>query len=272
MDLGKFGVWRGKTQWDADLAAEMEDLGFGALWIGGSPPGSLEDAERVLAATRQIPVATGIVNMWREDPVTAGRSYLRLADAYPDRLLLGIGVGHPESIDRYSRPLVKIGDYLDRLSELGVPPDRVILGALGPKALAVAAHRTGGAHPYLTTPRHTRMAREIMGEGPLLAPEQKVVIGESREEDRRVGRDMVRRYLSLSNYRNSLLREGWAEQSLSDGGEDRLIDELVLHGTVEEIAAGLTAHLVAGADHVCIQVLGQDAISSYRALAALLLK
>lgn len=268
MDLGKFGVWRGKAQWDEELAAEVENLGYGAIWIGGSPPGSLEDAERVLAGTHRISVATGIVNVWREDPVTVGRSYLRLADSFPDRFLLGIGVGHPESIDDYSRPLEKIDDYLKRLAELGVPSDRVVLAALGPRALAIASDRTAGAHPYLTTPRHTRMAREVMGEGALLASEQKVILGESRDESRRIGREMVRRYLGLANYRNSLLREGWPEESLNDGGEDRLIDELVLHGTIDEIATGLRAHLVAGADHVSIQALGPDASSTYRELAA----
>jgi probable F420-dependent oxidoreductase len=270
MDLGKFGVWLRRTEWEAGLAAELEGLGYGSLWIGGSPSGNLEDVERVLEATDHIPVATGIVNMWREDPAIVGPSFLRLNAAHPDRVLLGVGIGHPEATDEYTRPVDKIDEYLNRLTDEGVPMDRVVLAALGPRVLAVAASRTAGAHPYLTTPRHTRMARRVMGSASLLAPEQKVIVGLGEAESRRIAREMVGRYLGLVNYRHSLLREGWPEESLENGGDDRLIDELVLHGDVEGILDGLRAHLDGGADHVSIQAPRPDARMSYRELASAL--
>ncbi|MFQ5522861.1 MAG: TIGR03620 family F420-dependent LLM class oxidoreductase [Acidimicrobiia bacterium] len=270
IDLGRFGVWRRVGEIPAELAVAVEELGYGAIWVGGSPPGDLTAIEEVLQVTERIPVVTGIVNIWRDDAATAGRSYLRIEERYPDRFVLGIGVGHPEGIKDYRKPLVVVGDYIDRLRALGVPKDRLVLAALGPRALRLAAERTAGAHPYLTTPRHTEMARRVMGEGPLLAPEHKVILGDGDARER--GRRIVSRYLRLVNYRRNLLREGWKPADLDGGGSDQLVDALVLHGDAEKVAAGLRAHLDAGADHLGIQALGDDPLAEYRTLAGFLLR
>jgi len=270
IDLGSFGIWRRVGEITKEMASEAEDLGYGAIWVGGSPPGDLERVEEVLEATERIPVVTGIVNMWREDPATVAASHLRITERHPDRFLLGLGVGHPEATSEYSNPLDKINDYLDQVEAGGVPGGRILLAALGPKVLRIAAERTAGAHPYLTTPGHTRMAREVMGEGPLLAPEHKVLIGMDSETAVANGRETVRRYLRLDNYRRNLLREGWEQFDFEDGGSDRLVRALVLSGPAEEVAAGLRAHLESGANHVGIQVLGDDPGGAHRRLAEVL--
>jgi probable F420-dependent oxidoreductase len=166
--------------------------------------------------------------------------------------------------------MAKIDDYLTRLDRAEVPRDRLILAALGPQALRVAAERTAGAHPYLTTPAHTRFAREVIGRGPLLAPEHKVTLDSDPKHARETGRKVVSYYLDRVNYRNNLIRSDWTESDMADGGSDELIDALVLHGTPESVAAGLRAHLDAGADHVGVQVLGEDPMLSYRRLAEVL--
>ncbi|HEX5695244.1 MAG TPA: TIGR03620 family F420-dependent LLM class oxidoreductase, partial [Acidimicrobiia bacterium] len=207
---------------------------------------------------------------WREDAVTVAESYRRVSGRHPGRFLLGVGVGHREATQEYHQPYDKMVDYLDRLDAAAVPGEDVVLAALGPRALTLAAERTAGAHPYLTTPRHTDQARQLIGRDPLLAPEQKVVLETDATLARAIGRPVVSRYLSRVNYRNNLLREGWAESDFEAGGSDRLVDALVLHGTPEDIAAGLTAHLDAGADHVAIQVLGDDPLDGYRQLSEVL--
>jgi probable F420-dependent oxidoreductase len=253
-----------------ELAEQVEALGYGAIWLGGSPTGDLEAVEVVLDATERIPVATGIVNMWREDAATVAESYRRVSGRHAGRFLLGVGVGHREATQEYHKPYDKMVDYLDRLDAAAVPREDVVLAALGPRALTLAAERTAGAHPYLTTPRHTDQARQLIGRDPLLAPEQKVVLETDATLARAIGRPVVSRYLTRINYRNNLLREGWTEADLEAGGSDRLVDALVLHGTPEDIAAGLTAHLDAGADHVAIQVLGDDPLDGYRQLSGVL--
>jgi probable F420-dependent oxidoreductase len=270
IDLGRYGVWRRVGEIGEDLAAEAEELGYGAIWIGGSPPGDLQVVERLLDATERIPVVTGIVNMWRDDAETVARSHRRVTERHPGRFLLGVGVGHPEATSQYRRPLTKINTYLDTLGDSGVPGTQVVLAALGPKALRIAAERTAGAHPYLTTARHTSMARELMGSSPLLAPEHKVIVGADRDRVLELGRDTVRRYLRLDNYRRNLLREGWDRDDLAAGGSDRLVEALVLGGGPEDVATGLQDHLDAGADHVGIQALGDDPGEAYRLLAQVL--
>jgi probable F420-dependent oxidoreductase len=271
IDFGRFGVWRRVAEITPELAADAERLGYGAVWVGGSPTGDLDSVERLLEATERIPMATGIVNMWREGAEIVAASYHRIQDRHPDRFILGLGIGHPESSREYAKPYQSMVDYLDRVEAAGVPADRLLLAALGPRVLTLSAERTVGAHPYLTTPRHTRLAREVMGEGPLLAPEQKVILDTDIERARAVGRENVARYLRLVNYRNNLLREGWAETDLADGGSDTLVDALILYGEVPKVAEGIKAHLEAGADHVCIQVLGGDPIEGQRRLAEVLL-
>jgi probable F420-dependent oxidoreductase len=271
VELGRYGIWQRSSDATADVAREVEDLGFGALWLGGSPKGSLGEIEMALEATETLPVATGIVNMWRDEAPVVAASYQRINARFPDRFLLGVGIGHPEATREYDKPYATMVRYLDELDTAGVPREHLVLAALGPRALKLAADRTAGAHPYLTTPRHTSHAREILGPDALLAPGHAVVVGESPETAAGLGRAFVARYLRLVNYRSSLLREGWSEEDLGDGGSDQLVAELVLSGGVEEVAAGLRAHIAAGADHVTIQALGPSPVKSYRALAETLL-
>ena len=271
IELGKIGIWRHFGQVNGEFAADVEKLGYGAIWLGGSPSGDLVDVERVLDATTTIVVATGIVNIWKDDAATVAASYHRLVAKYPGRFLLGIGIGHPEHVQGYQKPYDKIVEYLNQLDAAGVPVEGRALAALGPKVLKLSRERTAGAHPYLTTPVHTRQAREILGEGPLLAPEQKVVFDTDPERARAIGRPTVKPYLGMVNYTRNLLRIGFTEDDIAGDGSDRLIDALVLHGDTETIARGITAHLEAGADHVNIQVLDEDPFPAYRALAKALL-
>ena len=271
IDLGRYGIWKRAVDVTPDLASDVEALGYGSLWIGVSPPGDLRGVEEAIAATDTIGVATGIVNMWREDPDTVAASYHRIEGSYPGRLLLGVGIGHPESTAEYRAPYDTMVSYLDALAAADVPADRTMLAALGPRALRLAAERSVGSHPYFTTPRHTRFAREIVGPDVLLAPEQTVVIDHDRARAREVARPFAARYLSLVNYRNSLLREGWSEEDLDGGGSDTFVDAVVLTGDPAVVAAGIRAHIDSGADNVSIQVLGDDPAAGYRALAAELL-
>ncbi len=269
IDIGKFGIWRRVGDVDEDMAREAESLGYGAIWIGGSPPGDLVAVEEILDTTERIPVATGIVNMWREDATTVAASHHRLREKHPGRFLLGVGIGHPESTSEYSDPVAKIESYLDDLEEGGVPKDEIVLAALGPRVLRIAAERTAGAHPYLTTPRHTRFARDVLGNGPILAPEHFVVMADG-DQEHDAGRQTVGRYLRLDNYRRNLAREGWDDADMDDGGSERLIDALVLQGSPERIADGLRAHLDAGADHISLQVIAGDTNESHRQIATAL--
>jgi probable F420-dependent oxidoreductase len=274
VDLGRIGIWSRRDQLTPRLAKDVEALGYGAIWIGGSPPGDLFLAQELLDATSHLAVATGIVNMWATPATEVAESYHRVAAAHPGRFLLGVGIGHPEATREYRSPFDTIVDYLDVLDAEGVPVEDRALAALGPKVLALAAERSAGAHPYLTTPEHTRGAREILGDGPLLAPEQKVVVGTDPDAARVLGRPAVDRpYLHLRNYTTNLKRLGWTDADLADGGSDALIDALVVHGDAAVVAAGLTAHLDAGADHVCLQLLtapSADPLPDLRALAAAL--
>jgi probable F420-dependent oxidoreductase len=268
IELGKIGIWRHASGLTPEVLAEVEALGYGAIWVGGSPPGDLGVIESLLDATDHIAVATGILNVWKDDAATVGPSYHRVAPRHQGRFLLGLGIGHPEATQEYQQPYAKLVSYLDELDELKVPAEGRALAALGPKVLKLSAERSAGAHPYLVTPEHTRQARQILGEGPLLAPEQKVVLETDPERARAIGRPAVRKpYLGLTNYVSNLRRLGWTDADLADGGSDKLIDALVLHGGAEAIARGITAHLDAGADHVAIQVLGPDPLPALRSLA-----
>lgn len=255
MNLGRYGVWIHKDRVDAHLAREIESLGFGAIWIGASPDGDLSPVPEVLAATERIAVATGVVNMWATPAATAAESYHRLVAAHPDRFLLGVGIGHRESSAGYRSPYATIADYLDRLDASDVPETGRVLAALGPRVLRLAGSRTRGAHPYFTTPEHTRFARAELGPGPLLAPEQKIVLATDATDARAIARPTVKYYLGRANYVNNLKRFGWSDSDVADGGSDAVVDALVVHGSAAALAAGLQAHLDAGADHVCAQVL-----------------
>lgn len=271
IELGKIGIWRHSSGLGPEVLAEVEALGYGAVWVGGSPPGDLRAIEAILDATDHIAVATGILNVWKDDAATVGPSYHRIEAKHPGRFLLGLGIGHPEATQEYQKPYAKLVSYLDELDELKVPAGGRALAALGPKVLRLAAERTAGAHPYLVTPEHTRWAREILGAGPLLAPEQKVVLETDPERARAIGRPRVQQpYLGLTNYLSNLRRLGWTDADFADGGSDALIDALVLHGDAEAIARGITAHLEAGADHVAIQILNPDPLLALQALSSAL--
>jgi probable F420-dependent oxidoreductase len=270
--LGKLGIWRHPSQVSDELAQEVEKLGYGTIWLGGSPPAALADVDRLLDATEHIVVATGIVNMWTDEAASVAESYHRIVGRHPGRFLLGVGIGHPEAVQVYQKPYDKIVEYLDQLDEAGVPVEDRALAALGPKVLKLSAERTAGAHPYLTTPEHTRQAREILGEGKLLVPEHKVVLDTDPARARAVGRPRVENpYLHLTNYVSNLKRLGFTDEDIANGGSDRLVDALVLHGDAQQIADGVRAHWDAGADQVTIQVLNEDPLPAYRAVAEVLL-
>jgi probable F420-dependent oxidoreductase len=272
-ELGKIGVWIGGPP-SPELARELDELGYGAIWIGGSPGGELEGVERTLAATRRLTVATGIVNIWKDDPSTIAASYHRLADAYPGRFLLGVGAGHPEAVSQYTKPYDALVQYLDGLDAGGVPRSQRALAALGPKVLRLAGDRTAGAHPYLVTPEHTRQARELLGPDVLLAPEQHVVLDANPARALELGRNALHYYLKLTNYTNNWRRLGFTDHDIADSGSDRLVEGLIGLGDATQIAARITAHLDAGADHVCIQLIaakGADLLPGFTDLAAVLL-
>ncbi|HEY1675590.1 MAG TPA: TIGR03620 family F420-dependent LLM class oxidoreductase, partial [Streptosporangiaceae bacterium] len=174
--LGRIGVWRSAGMVTPELAAGLEQFGYGTLWLGGSPRGDLKQAEQLLDATTRLNLATGIVNMWQDDAHTVAASFARIEVRHPGRFLLGVGAGHREATQEYARPYDTLARYVDTLLGDGVPAQSLVLAALGPKVLRLAAERTAGAHPYLVTPEYTRRARAILGTGPLLAPEQKAVL------------------------------------------------------------------------------------------------
>ena len=252
-NLGRFGTFgRGVT---AAQAKEIEALGYGAVWVGGSPPAELEWVEPLLEATSTLQVATGIVNIWTAEAGPVADSFHRIDRAYPGRFLLGIGVGHPEAQAVYAKPYQALQQYLDKLDEYGVPQHRRVVAALGPRVLGLSAQRAAGAHPYLTTPEHTAQARELIGPQAFLAPEHKVVLTTDAEQARAVGRAALDIYLNLANYLNSWRRLGFGDDDLAQPGSDKLVDAVVAHGTTDQIAARLRQHLEAGADHVPVQVL-----------------
>ncbi|GGG14392.1 hypothetical protein GCM10007304_30540 [Rhodococcoides trifolii] len=257
--LGTYGLWRAAPGVTSDLASTVEQLGFGTLWIGGSPDADLAIVETALEATTSLTVATGIVNIWSADAREVAASYHRLAERFPGRFLLGIGTGHPEATKEYKKPYAAMVEYLDVLDEEGVPAEGRVLAALGPRVMQLAADRSAGAHPYLTIPEHTRGAREILGPDKILAPEHKLVLEADPERAREIGRPPVNNpYLHLRNYTNNLERLGYSPEEIADGGSDRLIDALVAHGSETDIVDAVTEHLTAGADHVALHVLPDD--------------
>ena len=252
-NLGRFGSFgRGVTP---EQAKEIEALGYGAVWVGGSPPAELDWVEPILEKTTTLQVATGIVNVWTAAAGPVAESFHRIDKAYPGRFLLGIGVGHPEAHQQYVKPIDALNAYLDTLDEYGVPKNRRVVAALGPQVLKLSARRSAGAHPYLTTPEHTAQAREVMGPDAFLAPEHKVVLTADAEKARAVGRKALEIYLNLTNYLNSWKRLGFTDEDVARPGSDRLVDAVVAYGTADAIAARLKEHLAAGADHVPVQVL-----------------
>ena len=267
VDLGRVGVWCGGFRLHADAgavgdaAAELEELGYQALFVpGGDTTVVLDASRRVLDATRAVPVATGILNVWTHSPGEVALMCAQLERDHPGRFQLGLGIGHAPAIARlgltYRRPVATMAEWLDGLdaADPPVPVGRRLLAALGPRMLELARDRTAGAHPYKVPVEHTRIARRALGDGPLLAPEQAVLLETDPARARELSRAHIARYLTLDNYTANLLRCGFDERDLRDGGSDRLVDALVAWGDEEQIAARVAAHLDAGADHVCIQV------------------
>jgi probable F420-dependent oxidoreductase len=254
-DLGRYGVWTGGPV-TPDQAVEIEKLGYRAVWVGASPGADLAFVEPILEQTQALQVATGIVNIWSADANEVADSYHRIENAFPGRFLLGVGVGHPERTQEYRKPYDALVEYLDALDAKKVPTSRRVLAALGPKVLKLAAQRSAGAHPYLTTPEHTAEAHDVLGPTVFLAPEHKVVLSTDADAARAIGREVVDFYMDLSNYVNNWKRLGFSDDDVAKPGSDKLIDAVVAHGTADDIAKRLGEHLDAGADHVAIQVLG----------------
>jgi probable F420-dependent oxidoreductase len=263
MKLTRFGVWVGGALDQAyygEAAGLAEELGFGALWLGGSP--RLPSLRPMLEGSERIVIATGIVNIWRYEPAALADEFALLEADFPGRVLLGIGIGHPESTSEYQTPLVKTRSFLDGIAgaEHPVARERMVLAALGPKMLDLSFERTLGTHPYFTSPAHTRFARERLGDGALVVPEQAVVIDDDPERAYETARTYAARYLRLTNYTNNLRRFGYTDADLGDGGSRALVDEIVPQGLGGQVSASVRAHLDAGADHVCVQAVGAKGV------------
>jgi probable F420-dependent oxidoreductase len=272
--LGRVGIWSNKLRYHedrgavADAAAELDELGFGALWLPDVGGDVLGDCGHVLAATRRVAVATGILNIWMHDAAAIAAGTAQLHDRHPGRFLLGLGASHAAVVRDYSKPYSAMVGYLDQLD--AAHPTERILAALGPRMLELARDRAGGAHPYLVPPEHTRLARDILGPDRLLAPELAVVLDPADGEA--VARAHVTDYLALPNYVRNLRRLGFDDADFAEGGSDRLVRGLVAWGDEAAIAARIDAHLEAGADHVCLQVLSEQPLprDDWRRLAAVL--
>jgi probable F420-dependent oxidoreductase len=260
MHLGRIGIWSlemrfGDKAQAADAALELDELGFGALWVPGGVGGDLMgDLDHLLGATRRMVIATGILNIWKHEPGEVAAWWKALSPEHRSRVLLGLGVSHPHAIgEAYQKPLAKMRDYLSQLADSGLPGDATCLAALGPKMLELACERTAGVHPYLVTPQHTALARAACPGG-MVAPEQGVVLEEDPVRARRLARQALAQYQSYPNYRNSWHRLGFSEEEI-DGSSDRLVDALFAWGPMEAIARRVEEHFAAGADHVCLQVV-----------------
>jgi probable F420-dependent oxidoreductase len=266
MELGEYGIWWGGWSDDDGLeeaAGELESLGYGAVWMsGGFSPGLSPRFGRLLEATTSIPVASGIVGVWLTEPQVLAEAISGIDERYPGRFLLGLGVSHAPLVSSfgltYERPYERMTGYLDGLDEVDprTPASRRVLAALGPKMLRLAAERSLGAHPYFVPVEHTQLARETLGAGTLLAPEVAVVLETDRSAALSTARAYAERYLALPNYVNNLRRLGWGEEEFQGGGGERLIDAVIPSGSPQDVAARIREHRHAGADHVCVQVLG----------------
>jgi probable F420-dependent oxidoreductase len=270
--LGRVGVWHGglgmvPAAVGRETAQEIEELGYGALWFGEGHASkeALSHAGLLLAATRRLPVATGIANIWVRDATAMNAGANTLAEAYPGRFVLGLGASHAPLVDQrghvYAKPLAAMRTYLDGMDAAGYeaplpdgPPARV-LAALGPKMLELSGTRAAGAHTYFVTPEHTAQAREVLGDGPLLAPEQAVLLETDPSAARALARAYMGLYLALPNYVNNLRRLGFEDGDFTGGGSDRLVDAIVAWGDADAIRERIRAHHDAGADHVAIQPL-----------------
>ena len=279
--LGRYGIWSralrtGDPARDPgviEAAQELEQLGYQAVWIGGSS--DVSHATGIIEATSALTVATGILSIWQHDAAGVAARYHALESAHPGRFLLGLGASHAKLAADYRRPYSAMVSYLDALdaAPTPVPADRRVLAALGPRMLELSRDRAGGAHPYLVTPEHTERARAILGPDALLAPEVKVVLETDPDRARAIARDHLAMYMELPNYTNNLLRLGFTADDFAGGGSDRLVDSVVAWGDETAVRARIDAFLAAGADHLAFQVLDPDAAGlpreGWRRLAAI---
>jgi probable F420-dependent oxidoreductase len=281
--LSGTGIWSAMLRYGdsaraAELAPELEALGYSALWIpdvGGDVFGPLDN---LLGATTTATIATGILNVWMHTPEETAAEHARLTAAHGPRFLCGVGISHRPFIDHvnspgtYQNPVETMAAYLDGLDAADQPLDKDdrVLAALGPKMLELARTRTAGTHPYLVTPELTARARAGIGDG-VVASEQGVVLDTDPTSARATARLHLKTYLALPNYSNNWKRQGFTDDDIADGGSDRLVDALVVWGDESTIASRVQEHRDAGADHVCIQVLTDDPsafpIDQWRALA-----
>ncbi|MEU7799336.1 TIGR03620 family F420-dependent LLM class oxidoreductase [Micromonospora arborensis] len=269
--LGTVGIWsmelRGAARPEVrEAAAELDQLGFPALWIPGlDGPGALDDVEHLLVAAPRATVALGVLSMWGQDPTTLGSRWSTLDSAYGPRAVLGLGVSNAHSAANagqdYGTPTVSMCSFLDGLDAAPhpVPADRRLLGALGPKMVDLATTRTSGWHPFLVTPEYSAVQRARVGEVPLVAPHLAVVLDRDPGRARAAARDGIGMFIGFPAYRSNLARLGYGEEDLIPGGSDRLIDALVAWGDLDDVADRIQAHLDAGADHVTLHVLRPDA-------------
>jgi len=236
----------------AEAAAELESLGYTALWIPDFGDDVFGALDRLLAATSTMTVATGVMNIWRQTPEATNAWWAGLSADQQARVLLGLGVSHRPLIgETWGRPLATMRAFLDALT---VPREHRCLAALGPKMLELARDRTAGSHPYLVTPEHTAAAREALGPDALLAPEQGVVLESDADAARAIAREELKRYAQLPNYTNNWKRLGFTDDDVTSLS-DRLVDALFVWGDVDAVAERVTQHRAAGADHVCLQVV-----------------
>ncbi|MBB4685327.1 TIGR03620 family F420-dependent LLM class oxidoreductase [Amycolatopsis jiangsuensis] len=268
IELGLLGAHLRAHEVSPEKAVEVERAGYGTVWLDASPPADLALAERLLEATSGLVVGTSVVNVWTAEAGAVAASYHRIVARYPDRFLLGVGIGHREVHAEYASPYATLASYVDELTAAGVPSGRVVLAALGPRMLRLARDRTAGSVPCMVTPEHTRQAREILGVDKLLLPGHFAVM----EPDATRARELARSApaatgLQVTNYASNLRRLGFTDHDLAGSGSDRLIDALVLYGAPATVAAGIVAHLDAGADHVGIYPLGDDPIDTLRRVA-----
>ncbi|WP_432824531.1 LLM class F420-dependent oxidoreductase [Dactylosporangium sp. CA-092794] len=267
-DLGPVGVWLGPLRaapvdTQRQAVTRFEELGYGSVWEGegvGSNDVFVQEAVW-LSATRRIVAGSGIANIWARHPGTARAAAATLGEAWPGRFILGLGVSHAPMVNRsgqkYERPLDRMREYLDGFGDRPFPVP-VVLAALRPRMLELAAERTDGAHTYFVPPEHTAQAREVLGPDRLLLPEQAVVLETDPATARATARRHTAFYLQMPNYVNNLKRLGFTDDDLADNGSDRLVDTIVAWGDPETVAARIRAHLEAGADHVLIQPLAAD--------------
>lgn len=259
--LGKLGLWSMELRFGdkaeaADAAVELEELGFGALWLpGGIDDQVLNDVGALLQATKTITLATGILNIWKYQPKEVADWFKALPEDQQSRVMIGLGVSHGPLIgDAWAKPLTVTREFLDGLDGAGMPRSNLCLAALGPKMLELSRDRTTGAHPYLVTPEHTATARDVLGLDKMLAPEQGVIFETDSTKARQVAREALTMYQSLPNYRNNWLRHGLTQDDI-DNVSDRLVDALFAWGDMDRIVERVQAHYDAGADHVCVQVI-----------------